>query len=353
MKHIDIIIPTAIYASNIDTQCCRKDLTAAIRSISSFYSGASVFFSEILFTFAPATDKFDDFSSAWVKTDCDGFRCYCYICINFYLISIFISTWWCYISLLFGCSLFETSAVLLLPAHQLKCIHKSDTKRYTETAKETYICNMFTLKRVYFGISNCLLFRKCSLRVLEWLWGSSASTDSIFVNNLWSKMDENVNCLTKLEEFFFLHPKLLKTEMYFSSSLSLLFPGDMAALVSYTGQMCVCTSESGRLFLYRKNLFTESNDCLLILYRKLSVRNIKQLMPGIFELNPSHLIVNRWVWVYVCVTANQSAFCQTFSLKSKRRPFNQTGKFHVWTRLYWKVFPSILWLVCWMFWFSA
>lgn len=63
------------------------------------------------------------------ETDCDGFRCYCYICFNFYLISIFILTWWCYRGI--SCSLIRSvgRSVCLSVAVQLQHTHNS--KVYT------------------------------------------------------------------------------------------------------------------------------------------------------------------------------------------------------------------------------
>lgn len=116
-----------------------EKLTAAIRlSILLFGSCLCVFFLNIfLFIFCSSTLIL----ILWIhsttflsgsETDCDGFRCYCYICFNFYLISIFILTWWCYEASLvrsFGRSvgLSVCRYSVATHTHNPMCVHKSDS----------------------------------------------------------------------------------------------------------------------------------------------------------------------------------------------------------------------------------
>lgn len=102
-------------------------------------------------------------------------------------VSIFISflflflSWCCYISfsVSFWHSMLKTLAVHRQPASiATRNIHKSDTKA---TRKRNMMWNVLTLKRVYFSISNCHLFRKVFTFVHSKEYGGLAATSKVFL----------------------------------------------------------------------------------------------------------------------------------------------------------------------------
>lgn len=144
--------------------------------------------------------------------------------------------------------------------------------------------------------------------------------------------------------------------MYFSSLLSHHFYRMVILflLFMYMGR-CVCTSEYRATveltsFILTKE-FIHWIEWLLsyFLYRKLSVCNIKQLMPGIFE--PNIACECEFMYNIIC---HSKAICilQTFSLKCERVYSTRIGNIQCMDEQYIEKFfsltTSILWLVCWM-----
>lgn len=105
---------------------------------------------------------------------------------------------------------------------------------------------------------------------------------SIFLNNLWSKMDENVNCLTCIPKPNGNNNNNNKnaTENLQSKCTFLVF-WLLSCFASFPQTSAAAVYQ---LISFSTNLFTESNDCRLIsCIGKLSVCNIKHLMPAYFS----------------------------------------------------------------------
>lgn len=174
------------------------------------------------------------------------------------------------------------SGMLELQLHNVvkaKCLHKSDSKTYVQ-------CARITIERVL-GVFVCLCMCRdvsefqivFTFKVFPTNEGLVSGYESIFVNNLWSKMDENVNCLTFIPEPNGNNNEKNPTENLQSKCTFLVF-----WLLSCFASFPQTTSAAAyQLISFSTNLFTESNDCRLIsCIGKLSVCNIKQLMPAYF-----------------------------------------------------------------------
>lgn len=139
-------------------------------------------------------------------------------------------------------------------------------------------------------------------------------------------MDENVNCLTKSEKFF-LHeiPENRNATLgmdgrsYRCCCCCEYIPFFLVKKVKY--MRCAHShSYQERLLLFLKNTNTQQNYslnrmiALLISYRKLSVHNIKQLMPSTYLETIDLVSVNACIFftyiVYMSHSAEQSAFSQ-------------------------------------------
>lgn len=117
----------------------------------------------------------------------------------------------------------SSSSRVPVPSLQTKviCINLRDTRSKIEKKQHTqsYMCNMHDFNHVYFSIWNCLLVQ--SIRWTEWEYSSLPVLVClcICVNNLWSEMDEDVDCLTnigRLSIFFAINQRLSnESQCYF------------------------------------------------------------------------------------------------------------------------------------------
>lgn len=174
-----------------------EKLTAAIRFIFPF--GSALFFISFVLFFPSLSFVRLAFSREKFSMDFFPFRVknrLRWIPLLLLYLFQFLSHFYFYFDLMM---LYFRSVCFSCTTVKAKCVHKSDS--------ETYICAMCTdhnrtcvlvlvRSRVVFQNFKLSSISKCSQIVPNRETSKRRASQSIIVNNLWSKMDENVNCLT-------------------------------------------------------------------------------------------------------------------------------------------------------------
>lgn len=149
----------------------------------------------------------------------------------------------------------------------------------------------------------------------------------IFVNNLWSKMDENVNCLTKVGNNKFLPLKctfLVGCDCFWLHTLHILPPFCTWSSIVFLFS-CVFSFVH---FLFQflllprnkmtTNLFTESNDCLLIFVSQI--------------IYSQHQTADASIFLPVAYVSQHNLHFRTFTKPNRTSSFNQKEMCYAWTR---------------------